>query len=65
MWRALQNSGRPWPVLDEDEVVDYLILEAVAARAAKDEADSYENAKKEQAANAWREKAGKDLEQFR
>jgi hypothetical protein len=40
MWRAHKASGRPWPILSEDEVLDYLILEAVAVKASKEDAEA-------------------------
>lgn len=33
----LRESNRPFPVISDDEVVDYLILEAVSAKVAKEE----------------------------
>ena len=32
MWRVHKEAGRPWPVLSEDPVVDYMVMEAVAIR---------------------------------
>ena len=60
MWRAHKASGRPWPKMDTDEVVDYLILEAVAAKAAKEE----EEHQKEKERTNWK-KDVTNLEQFR
>lgn len=40
MWRVCKEAGRPWPVLSDDDVVDYMVMEAVALKANKDEAEA-------------------------
>jgi hypothetical protein len=60
MWRACNAAGRPWPILDEDDVIDYMVLEAVAAKATKMEQDAQEKQKRE----AWK-KDTSNLEQHR
>lgn len=60
MWRAHKESGRPWPIMDEDEVVDYLILEAVASKAAQEEIEHHEAVKKDN----WK-KDTTNLDQYR
>lgn len=32
LWRACKEAGRSWPVLDDDEVIDFQIMEAVALK---------------------------------
>lgn len=59
IWRATKASNRPWPVLDEDPVIDFQILEAVAVRAAKEEDDARKRAEREE----WKKNRG-ELEQF-
>lgn len=34
-WHAFKEAGRPWPQLDEDDVIDFMIMEAVAVAASK------------------------------
>jgi hypothetical protein len=48
MWRVCRSAGRPWPVVcPEDDVIDYMIMEAVALKARKqDEQDRKEADKK-------------------
>lgn len=37
MWRVFRDAGRPWPVLCDDDVIDYMVMEAVALKAKKEE----------------------------
>lgn len=60
LWRACNAAGRPWPVLDEDDVIDYMVMEAVAAKVAK--AD--EEQRKVSERTKWKKNTG-NLEQFR
>lgn len=32
LWNACKEAGRPWPTLDEDDVIDFMIMEAVAIK---------------------------------
>lgn len=45
MWRVTKEAGRPWPVLSEDPVLDYMVMEAVAIKVRREE----EKAQREQA----------------
>jgi len=46
MWRLHQASKRPWPVLDDDDVIDYMVMEAVAVKAAKEDLKEQDKAEK-------------------
>lgn len=36
LWRVHKEAGRPWPVIcPEDDVIDYMVMEAVAIRVQK------------------------------
>jgi len=37
MWRVCREAGRPWPILDDDPVVDYMVMEAVALRVQRED----------------------------
>lgn len=37
LWRICKEAGRPWPVLDDDDVIDYMIMEAVAIKTSKED----------------------------
>lgn len=60
MWLAHEAANRPWPVLDEDPVIDFKIMEAVAVRVQRTKQKAREEAEKRQ----WR-KDTSDLEDFR
>lgn len=32
MWRVCKAAGRPWPKLSDDDVIDYMVMEAVALK---------------------------------
>lgn len=57
MWRAYQAAGRPWPKLDDDEVIDYMILEAVAVKAKQEERE----AEKQAEIQRWQRERGQEL----
>ncbi len=37
MWRVYKEAGREWPVIDDDDVIDYMIMEAVALKASAED----------------------------
>lgn len=57
MWRVYKDAGRPWPVLcPEDDVIDYMVMEAVALKARKAEDDDRKHAEREQWKKEQKEK---------
>lgn len=50
LWRATKAAGRPFPQLDDDEVVDYLIVEALATKDATEQEEMRKKAK----LDAWK-----------
>lgn len=57
IWRVCKEAGRSWPVLDDDDVIDFMIMEAIAVKARKEEEDAEKAAKRRQ----WRDsKEGRD-----
>ena len=57
LWQVHKESGRPWPVLDEDDVIDFMVMEAIAVKARKEE----ETAQKQAERKKWqRDKEGLD-----
>jgi hypothetical protein len=50
MYRATKAANRPFPQLDEDDVIDYLIVEALATKAATEE----EKQRKQAKLDAWK-----------
>lgn len=58
LWRVHKEAGRPWPIIcPEDDVIDYMVMEAVALRVQK--AD--EKAQKEQKIAEWKKTPSKEL----
>ena len=52
LWRVHKEAGRPWPVVcPDDDVIDYMVMEAVAIRVQK--AD--EKAAKAAERNRWKD----------
>lgn len=48
MWRTHKAAGRPWPVISQDPVIDYMIMEAVALKVREEDRKAEE--KRERAA---------------
>jgi len=57
MWMTMKEAGRPWPVICEDDVVDYQIMEAVFIKVKNEELKAAKKAERE----AWKE----DLDELR
>lgn len=51
LWRVYKASGRPWPVVCDDDVIDYMVMEAVAVKAGKEDEKEREKQKRE----SWKE----------
>ena len=60
MWRVCREAGRPWPVLSDDDVIDYMVMEAVALRAKKQE----ENERKAAERERWKQEQQERLKQM-
>jgi hypothetical protein len=50
MWRVFKEAGRPMPQFSEDDVIDYMVLEAVAIRVAEETAEAQKKVKRRE----WR-----------
>lgn len=59
MWRVCKSAGRPWPVICEDDVLDFMICEAVALKVRKED----EAAQKEAERNQWKKDQREKLKQ--
>jgi hypothetical protein len=66
MFRVYKEAGRPWPVLcPEDDVIDYMVMEAVSLKVRKEDRDAQEEADKQAEVTAWKnEQKNKLKEQF-
>lgn len=60
MWRVCKEAGRPWPKLSDDDVIDYMVMEAVALRAAKEAEKAQKAAERKQ----WQEEQRQKLKEM-
>jgi hypothetical protein len=60
MWRVCKEAGRPWPVICDDDVVDYMVMEAVALAVRKEDDEEVKRQERERF-----KKDHSQLEQFR
>lgn len=54
MWKVYQEAGRPWPVLCEDEVIDYQIMEAIFIKSRKEDHEMEKKAERDN----WKKDGG-------
>lgn len=45
LWAATKETGRPWPTLTDDAVLDFLVIEAVRVKVGEMRADAEKKAK--------------------
>lgn len=55
LWRVSKQAGRSFPILDDDEVIDFMIAEAIAIKVDKEDSDA---AKKQEREEWKRESSG-------
>lgn len=55
-----QAANRPWPVISEDSVIDYMVMEAVFIKVQKEDRDAEKKAERQN----WK-KDTSNLEDFR
>lgn len=54
MWRVCKAAGRPWPRLSEDDVIDYMVMEAVCLRVQREDEKHRKEAEKQSEMDQWR-----------
>lgn len=54
MWRVCKAAGRPWPRLSDDDVIDYMVMEAVCLRAGREDEKDRKKAEKDAEMEKWR-----------
>lgn len=60
MWRVCKDANRPWPILcPDDDVLDYMVMEAVALKARKETNDAEKAARLKQEVEAERQRLKK------
>lgn len=52
VWRVFRQAGRAIPEFSDDPVTDYLVVEAIALKISKEDADARKNAERE----AWKQR---------
>jgi hypothetical protein len=60
MWRVCRAAGRPWPRLSDDDVIDYMVMEAVALKAKQQEEDAQKTDQRAQ----WKREQEKKLREM-
>lgn len=59
MWRVFKEAGRPFPRFTEDDVLDYMLIEAILLKVQRED----EEQRKKQKTREWRANRD-DLKQF-
>jgi hypothetical protein len=60
MWRICKAAGRPFPKISDDDVIDYMVMEAVTIKVRQEDAEQEEQQKKKE----W-QRDHKSLDQYR
>lgn len=60
MWRVCREAGRAWPRLSDDDVIDYMVMEAVYLKVKQEERE----AEKEQQRAQWKKSSIEELKQY-
>lgn len=55
LWRACKAGGRPWPVLDDDPVIDTMLMEAVGIKVAQEDEEMRQTMEKNEEKKRWKE----------
>jgi hypothetical protein len=61
IWRVAKAAGREFPKLVEDDVLDYLITEAVFIKASQEDEKFQKEAEDKQKRKQWKEEAKEHL----
>ena len=60
LWRVHKDAGRPWPVIDDDDVIDYMVMEAISLKVRKED----EAARKKAELEVQKREARERLKQY-
>lgn len=61
MWRTYKAANRPWPVISDDPVTDYMIMEAVSMKIRKEDSEAEEQQRRKD----FKSKAASKLAKYR
>lgn len=64
MWRVYRDAGRPWPVICDDDVIDYMVMEAVAIKVRREDEQLQKEAEEARERNKFK-KDRSSLDKFR
>lgn len=64
MWRVYRAAGRPWPVLSDDPVIDYMVMEAVAMKAQKEQRKAEKDAEEEAKRKEFKRNKAQELKEL-
>lgn len=56
IWISHTESGRPFPVFSQDDVLDYMVMEAVTLKALTQRREAQEKQEKHQERDSWKNK---------
>lgn len=57
-----KEAGRPWPIVcKEDDVIDFMVMEAVAIKALNEDAHAQAKAEAEAKRDEWKKTSNPDL----
>lgn len=65
MWRTYSKANRPWPVISDDPVMDYMVMEAVAAKVIEDDRRLAKEAADQNERDGWKKERSPALEALR
>ncbi len=58
VWRASKAAGRPFPRISDDDVIDFMVMEAVGLKVAQEDADARERAEADSRKKSWKGDVG-------
>jgi len=61
IWRTCKAANRPFPTLVEDDVLDYMIVEAVGIKVAREDREAQDEAEKQARMKALKDEAKEQL----
>lgn len=47
LWRANKQAGRPWPKISDDDVIDFMVMEAISLKVQLEDVERDKKARKE------------------
>lgn len=54
LWRTCKASGRPFPTVSDDDVLDFMVMEAVTLKVQAEDAAAAKKAEQEREKKEWK-----------